>query len=169
MLKVDEMTFSYRRNDYLLNKLNFEITPGGVYGLLGKNGSGKSTLLYLMTGLIFPQVGSITYGNVPVGKRTPESDYRRQNRGGKGVSAMMITEKTGLLCAVHVINGDEDVMMIRDDGTIIRMDVREIREVSRHTQGVKLMHVAEGLKVVSACMTQHEEGGAKPVEEGTEV
>ena len=72
MLKVDEMTFSYRHNDYLLNKLNFEITPGGVYGLLGKNGSGKSTLLYLMTGLIFPQVGSITYGNVPVGKRTPE-------------------------------------------------------------------------------------------------
>lgn len=72
MLKVDEMTFSYRRNDYLLNKLNFEITPGGVYGLLGKNGSGKSTLLYLMTGLIFPQVGRITYGDVLVGKRTPE-------------------------------------------------------------------------------------------------
>ncbi len=71
MLKVEEMTFSYRRNEYLLNKLSFEITPGGVYGLLGKNGSGKSTLLYLMTGLMFPQIGTITFEGVQVGKRTP--------------------------------------------------------------------------------------------------
>ena len=71
MLKVEEMAFSYRRNEYLLNKLSFEITPGGVYGLLGKNGSGKSTLLYLMTGLMFPQIGTITFDGTPVGKRTP--------------------------------------------------------------------------------------------------
>ena len=72
MLKVEEMAFSYRRNEYLLNKLNFEITPGGVYGLLGKNGSGKSTLLYLMTGLMFPQIGSITMNGVAMRRRTPE-------------------------------------------------------------------------------------------------
>lgn len=71
MLKVEEMAFSYRRNEYLLNKLSFEITPGGVYGLLGKNGSGKSTLLYLMTGLMFPQIGNITINGEPVRKRTP--------------------------------------------------------------------------------------------------
>ncbi len=71
MLKIEEMAFSYRRNEYLLNKLSFEITPGGVYGLLGKNGSGKSTLLYLMTGLMFPQIGTITFDGTPVGKRTP--------------------------------------------------------------------------------------------------
>lgn len=72
MLKVEEMAFSYRRNEYLLNKLNFEITPGGVYGLLGKNGSGKSTLLYLMTGLMFPQIGTITIDGVATRRRTPE-------------------------------------------------------------------------------------------------
>lgn len=72
MLKVEEMSFSYRRNEYLLNKLSFEITPGGVYGLLGKNGSGKSTLLYLMSGLMYPQIGSIAMNGVKVSKRTPE-------------------------------------------------------------------------------------------------
>ena len=72
MLKVENMAFSYRRNEYLLNKVNFEITPGGVYGLLGKNGSGKSTLLYLMTGLMYPQIGAITINGIPARKRTPE-------------------------------------------------------------------------------------------------
>lgn len=72
MLKVENMAFSYRRNEYLLNKVDFEITPGGVYGLLGKNGSGKSTLLYLMTGLMFPQIGSITLNGIPTSKRTPD-------------------------------------------------------------------------------------------------
>ena len=71
-MKVEDMAFSYRRNEYLLNKVNFEITPGGVYGLLGKNGSGKSTLLYLMTGLMFPQIGSVTINGIPSRKRTPE-------------------------------------------------------------------------------------------------
>ena len=92
-----------------------------------------------------------------MGKRTSESEYRRQGRGGKGVAAMLITDKTGPLCALHVVNGDEDVMLIRDDGTIIRMPVAEIREIGRHTQGVKLMQVDAGLRVVSACMTDHEE------------
>lgn len=72
MMKVEDIAFSYRRNEYLLNKVNFEITPGGVYGLLGKNGSGKSTLLYLMTGLMFPQIGSVTINGIPSRKRTPE-------------------------------------------------------------------------------------------------
>ncbi|MBO7317389.1 MAG: ATP-binding cassette domain-containing protein, partial [Bacteroidales bacterium] len=72
MLKVEEMTFSYRRNEYLLNKVNFEITPGGVYGLLGKNGCGKSTLLYLMSGLMYPQIGTISIDGKLTRKRTPE-------------------------------------------------------------------------------------------------
>lgn len=73
MLKVEEMTFSYKRNEYLLNRLNFDITPGGVYGLLGKNGSGKSTLLYLMTGLMFPKIGRIYIDGVEPRKRLPDT------------------------------------------------------------------------------------------------
>ena len=73
MLNVKDLTFSYKRNTQLLNLLNFEITPGGVYGLLGKNGSGKSTLLYLMTGLMFPQSGTVTVDGKEARKRLPET------------------------------------------------------------------------------------------------
>lgn len=92
-----------------------------------------------------------------IGKRTSEEEYRLQGRGGKGIAAMNITEKTGKLCALHVVNGDEDVMLIRSDGTIIRLHVAEIREISRNTQGVKLMHVEGDVKVVAACITEHED------------
>ncbi len=111
---------------------------------------------------IFPGSQVLAVSELGMGKRTPESEYRRQSRGGKGVAAMLITDKTGPLCALHVVNGDEDVMLIRDDGTIIRMPVTEIREIGRHTQGVRLMQVDSGLRVVSACMTDHED----PEEEG---
>lgn len=99
----------------------------------------------------------LTISEFGMGKRTSGGEYRCQNRGGKGVAAMMITEKTGRIAALHVINGDEDVMLIRDDGTIIRMQVNEIREVGRNTQGVKLMQVNEGLRVVGAAVVAHEE------------
>ena len=104
-----------------------------------------------------------------MGKRTDENEYRIQKRGGKGVAAMSITEKTGELCALHVIDGDEDVMLIRDDGTIIRMPVEQIRKVGRHTQGVKLMKVGEGLSIVSAAITQKEEEKENEDGEGGEV
>lgn len=99
----------------------------------------------------------LTISELGMGKRTDECDYRCQNRGGKGVAAMMLTDRTGNLCALHVINGDEDVMLICDDGTIIRMATEEISLITRHTQGVKLMRVADGVKVVSACIVPHEE------------
>ena len=99
-----------------------------------------------------------------MGKRTAASEYRCQNRGGKGVAAISITEKTGKVAALHVVNGDEDVMIIRDDGTIIRMSVDEIREIGRYTQGVRLMKVEDGLRIVSAAIAAHEEP-----EEGTET
>ncbi len=70
-LNVKDMSFSYSKNEYLLNRLNFNLEPGAVYGLLGKNGSGKSTLLYLLTGLMFPQKGDIEYGEHSVAKRLP--------------------------------------------------------------------------------------------------
>ncbi len=73
MLKIEDMTFSYKRNTELLNRLNFEISLGGVYGLLGKNGSGKSTLLYLMTGLMFPQTGRVTIDGNDARRRLPKT------------------------------------------------------------------------------------------------
>ncbi len=58
------------------------------------------------------------------GKRTPEHEYRVQNRGGKGIKTSNITEKTGSLVGMKVVNGEEDIMLITTGGVLIRMDVQ---------------------------------------------
>ena len=107
-----------------------------------------------------------------MGKRTPEAQYRVQSRGGKGVIATAITEKTGELACMKLCDGSEDIMLIRDDGTIIRLPVEQISVTARNTQGVRLMRVDEGTRVVSVALVPHDEeepeeaaaqkGGAEP-------
>ena len=82
------------------------------------------------------------------GKRTDVDEYRVQNRGGRGVITYKITPKTGDIVGIKIVGGDEDVMLITDTGTIIRMKVDEISILGRSTQGVTLMRTNEG-KVVS--------------------
>jgi len=82
------------------------------------------------------------------GKRTELEEYRVQNRGGRGLITYKITPKTGDIVGVRVVNGKEDVMLITDTGTIIRIKVSEINVLGRSTQGVTLMRTNEG-KVVS--------------------
>ena len=83
------------------------------------------------------------------GKRTETDEYRVQIRGGKGVLTYKITKKTGKLVGVKVTTGNEDVMLITDTGTIIRLNISEISVLSRATQGVTLMRTSDGGKVVS--------------------
>ena len=83
------------------------------------------------------------------GKRTELDEYRVQNRGGKGVITYKITPKTGNIVGIRIANGDEDVMMITDKGTIIRLKVSEVSVLGRSTQGVTLMRTNDGGKVVS--------------------
>ena len=83
------------------------------------------------------------------GKRTELEEYRVQNRGGKGVITYKVTPKTGNIVGIRIANGDEDVMMITDKGTIIRLKVKEISVLGRSTQGVTLMRTNDGGKVVS--------------------
>lgn len=87
-----------------------------------------------------------------MGKRTEESEYRCQRRAGRGLIAMNLTDKTGELVCMKMVEGGEDVIMIRDDGTVIRMPVEQIRTISRNTQGVKLMQVPEGARVASVAI-----------------
>ena len=88
------------------------------------------------------------------GKRTPEAEYRVQSRGGKGIKAMQLTDKTGPLSALMLVREDEDVMLISDDGTIIRMAVADISTQSRSTQGVRLMRLADSSRVVAVTTTE---------------
>ncbi len=83
------------------------------------------------------------------GKRTELDEYRVQIRGGKGVVTYKITPKTGKLVGVRIATEEDDVMLITDTGTIIRLNVKEISVLGRATQGVTLMRTNDGGKVVS--------------------
>ena len=83
------------------------------------------------------------------GKRTELEEYRVQNRGGRGVITYKVTPKTGNIVGIRIANGDEDVMLITDKGTIIRLKVEEVSILGRSTQGVTLMRTNDGGKVVS--------------------
>ena len=91
------------------------------------------------------------------GKRTDVGEYSVQNRGGMGLKNYNITEKTGSISDVAVVSGEEDLLVISDDGTIIRMDVGSISLLSRSTQGVRVMRLSDGAKVISIAPTDKEE------------
>ncbi len=91
------------------------------------------------------------------GKRTPLDEYRFQSRGGSGIRAMNLTDKTGPLVSQLMVHGDEDLMLITDDGTIIRMAVADVSTLSRSTQGVRLMRVSGSSRVVGVTRTEAEE------------
>ncbi|MDN7245530.1 DNA gyrase subunit A [Planococcus shenhongbingii] len=77
------------------------------------------------------------------GKQTKESEYRVQSRGGMGIKTCQITDKNGPLVAVRTVNGTEDIMLITINGILIRMDVNDISQTGRSTQGVRLIKLAE--------------------------
>ncbi len=116
------------------------------------------------------QVLSITRNGF--GKRTEIDEYRVQSRGGKGIKAMNLTEKTGLLAGQLLVDEDEDILLITDDGTVIRTPVSSISTHGRNTQGVRIMRVEEGSQVVCVAPAEaeeEEEGEAElPPAEGAE-
>ena len=97
------------------------------------------------------------------GKRTPIEEYIRgdlgvpQKRGGMGIKNYNITEKTGKVVAAKVVTGEEDILMISDDGTIIRMPTADINIYGRVAQGVRVMRLKEGVRVISVARTDKEQ------------
>ena len=89
------------------------------------------------------------------GKRTSIEDYRVQTRGGKGLKAGNFNEKTGKLVSLKVINEDEDLMLIADNGVIIRMRASDISLIGRNTLGVRVMKLRDGAKIVCVATTEH--------------
>ena len=101
------------------------------------------------------QVLSITENGY--GKRTQLDEYRVQSRGGKGVKAMNLTDKTGPLARQLLVHEEEDVLILTDDGIIIRTPVSSISVLGRATQGVRVMRVAQEAKVVCVARAEAEE------------
>ncbi len=91
------------------------------------------------------------------GKRTNIEEYRQQNRGGKGVKTLNITDKNGPLVRLIGVNGDEDLIILSDKGTMIRMAVDQISTSSRATQGVRLIRLSDGHHVASTTLVPHDE------------
>lgn len=83
------------------------------------------------------------------GKRTEVEEYRKQTRAGKGILTYKTTSKTGHIIGIKIVNDSDDIMIITDDGIIIRINVEDISVLGRNTQGVTLMRTSEGGKVIS--------------------
>ncbi|MBR6668727.1 MAG: DNA gyrase subunit A, partial [Clostridia bacterium] len=83
--------------------------------------------------------------------------YREQGRNGKGIRAINLTEKTGDLAALLLVHEEEDILLITDDGTIIRTPAADVRLCGRNTQGVRVMRLAEDSKVIGVARAEKEE------------
>lgn len=91
------------------------------------------------------------------GRRTEISEYRPQTRGGFGKLNYKQTEKHGKVAGVRVVGEDEDLILIADDGIIIRIRVNDVNVMSRYASGVRVMRLAEGSKVVTFARAEHDE------------
>lgn len=116
--------------------------------------------------ILNPDTQLITITENGFGKRTNPEDYRLQTRGGKGIKAGNFNEKTGKLVALKVVNEEEDLMLISDNGVIIRMAAADVRMVGRSSLGVKVMRLRPGAKIVSVATTEHIDDEENPM--GTE-
>ena len=131
----------------------------GVRGIKLKDGD------YLVGGeIVQPDKLLFSVTENGYGKRTSPDEFSAQNRGGQGVKAYQCTAKTGNVAAVAMVAENEDLMMISDDGTIIRTGSGGVSVISRATQGVKVMTVAEGVKVIGLAVADPDE--EEPSDEG---
>ena len=112
------------------------------------------------------QVLSIT--RLGYGKRTNIDEYRLQTRGGKGIKAMNLTEKTGLLACQLLVHEEEDLLMITDDGTVIRTPVKDISVLGRNTQGVRIMRVDGDASIVQVARAEAEDEETEAENEGND-
>ena len=128
-------------------------TARGVRGITVRDGD-------FVTGVALVEEGKslITITENGYGKRTPYSDFREmKHRGGVGVQAHNLTEKTGKLCGIASVDDDDDLMMITDAGTIIRTPVRDVPSYSRSASGVIMMRLSEGQTLVNFTKVKREE------------
>ena len=117
-----------------------------------------------------PDAGVLSITENGYGKRTPAADYIRggeepQHRGGSGMKNYNITDKTGPVAAVKVVQESDDVLVVSDDGVIIRMEAAGISELGRATQGVRIMRLSEGARVISVALTDRAESEDAPAGE----
>lgn len=121
-----------------------------AYGVYGMNLDEQDTVVGMDVISVDSKSEILAITELGYGKRTPVSDYRVQSRGGKGIITLKVTEKTGQLVGALQVTPKDDLMIISSSGKLIRLKIGGISEQSRNTQGVRLMSVDSGEKVVAA-------------------
>jgi DNA gyrase subunit A len=122
-------------------------TGRGTYGVVGMrldDGDSVVSMEILSLG-----ADLLTVSENGFGKRTEADEYRITSRGGKGIITMKTTDKTGRVVGVQQVTEDDQLMLITNSGKIIRLRIKDIRVIGRNTQGVRLIDVEEGERVVS--------------------
>lgn len=92
------------------------------------------------------------------GKRTSFEEYRSQSRGGSGIIAIRTSTRNGMVVGAHSVLETDSLMLITTNGKMIKMAVSDMRVIGRATQGVRLINLEKGDKLVSASIVQQEEG-----------
>ncbi len=126
----------------------------GVWGIRPEKGD-----LVVAISLVEPAAMLLVAGENGIGKRTPFDDYRKQNRGGKGIITMKTGEKTGRVVGALTVTEIDELMLITTKGQMVRTRVKEIRAVGRNTMGVKLMDLrgTEKLQAIAPVVSQEAE------------
>jgi DNA gyrase subunit A len=130
-------------------------TAGGVRGISLDEGDEVVSI-----DILSPDATVLAVSEKGQGKRSELDEYRLQSRGGKGVITMKVTEKTGPVVGVAQVFSDDEAMLVTDRGRLIRLRVSDIRVIGRNTQGVKLLEVDEGERVVSLARVAERDSAA---------
>lgn len=115
--------------------------------------------------IITPGSDMLTISENGYGKRTREDEYRLQGRNGKGIKAGIFNEVTGNLVNLKQVTDDDDVMLIADDGVVIRVDSSEISKIGRNTKGVRIMKLKDNAKIVCVAITKSDKSQEKLAED----
>jgi DNA gyrase subunit A len=130
-------------------------TGRGTYGVVAMRLEGGDTVVSME--MLSRGASILTVSENGYGKRTEMDEYRLQSRGGKGIITMKTTDKTGCVVGVQQVTDDDQLMLVTNTGKIIRLRVHDIRVIGRNTQGVRLIDLEEGERVVSLARLAEQE------------
>lgn len=130
-------------------------TGRGTYGVVGMRLDEGDALVSME--ILSLGAAILTVSENGFGKRTEMDEYRLQSRGGKGIITMKTTDKTGRVVGVQQVTEDDQLMLVTNKGKIIRLRIKDIRVIGRNTQGVHLIDLEEGERVVSLARVAEKE------------
>ena len=140
-------------------------------GVRGMNLEGKDEVIGLQSVTENTALALVTVTENGYGKRTDIGEYRVQSRGGKGIITIKTSERNGRVVAIKMVDEDSDLMFITNRGKLLRTQVRNIRSIGRNTQGVRMMVLEDGEKIVSVAKLAEKDVAdeSAQVEETTEA